>query len=212
MPTFTALTTLTGKDAAEALAEAGTKNPDLAVQIILPGTPDELAHEASDGLDMQYGLALQYDATQTLQEALGDRLILASPVRPVLAARDGRAVLAGSPMIHVHNKVLLCDTDYALVGSANLNGRSMRWDTEVAVEVTDPAQLGPLRSKVLSHWWGNLPAAVDDARETFDTWQQEIRRNGVRRPENRNGFLVPYDPENGAELAQNLPGATEDIV
>ena len=34
----------------------------------------------------------------------------------------------------------------------------------------------------------------------------------LRRPENRSGFLVPFDAKEGADLAQELPGVTEDIV
>lgn len=116
-------------------------------------------------------------------------------------------------MIYVHNKVLVRDDDYALIGSANLNGRSMRWDTEAAVAITDRAHVSALRSRLMSHWWfDDLPAEASDPATLQPWWDREIVANGVCLPENRSGFLVPYDADNQAELARSLPGITENIV
>lgn len=88
-----------------------------------------------------------------MHQAFGTRLTRATPVRPVLAASPNPETLAGSPLIHVHNKVLIRDDAYGLIGLANLNGRSMHWDTELAVELTDTARVAKARSRLLSHWW-----------------------------------------------------------
>lgn len=198
---------------ANAIVEAGQQNADLRAIFVLPALPEVLAFENHDGLDARYGLSLQREAVLAVQEAFGDRVTFASPVQPRMAARDSVEVLSGSPIVYVHSKVLIRDDDYGMVGSANMNGRSMRWDTEVAVEVTQPDHIKLMRDKVLQHWWkGNLPPEGMDVRTMQPWWDKEIRRNGVKSPENRLGFLVPYDPDNMAEIAQALPGVTEDIV
>ncbi|MDC0737845.1 phospholipase D family protein [Cognatishimia sp. SS12] len=198
---------------AEALAKAAETNPHLRAIIVLPGTPMELAYEEHTGLDVRYGLAQARSALDRLRDSLGERLLLCAPVRPVMAARETRATLAGSPLIHVHNKVLVKDRDYVLIGSANLNGRSMRWDTELAIATTDPAAVDAARRKLAQHWWFDpLPDVARDPETAFDWWKDRIIKNGHMLPEKRSGYLVPYDLTANAELEQPLPGVTEDIV
>lgn len=197
----------------QALADAAVRNPELRLLAILPALPDSLAFDEEDGLDTRFGMGLQREAVAVVQDAFGDRALLASPVRPVMSSRDGLAVLAGSPIIYVHNKVLVRDDQFALIGSGNLNGRSMNWDTEAGVAITDPARLRVLRSKLMQHWWfDDLPPEAMDLSTLYHWWATAIAANGVCLPENRTGFLVPYDPENTAHLAQALPGVTENIV
>lgn len=198
---------------AEGLAKAALKNPDLTAVLIMPALPEDVAFDSSDSIDARYGLGLRQQAVGALRDGFGPRLTIATPVRPVLAARETAETLAGSPLIHVHNKVLIRDDAYALIGSANLNGRSMHWDTELALDVTDPARVATARDRLLSHWWHRPLPPEAMAPETLQPWwDAEIRRNGVVLPENRKGFLVPFDPVQGADLAQTLPGVTEDIV
>ncbi len=198
---------------AETLAEAGARSPDLTSVIVLPALPEDVAFDRSDSLDAKYGLSLAEDAIQTVQEAFGSRLTLAVPVQPRLADRDSFETLAGSPVIHVHNKVLVQDDAYALIGSANLNGRSMRWDTELAVEITDPSRVDRARAGLLQHWWHQpLPKEAMDPTTLQPWWAERIKRNGVSLPENRSGFLVPFDVEQHARMGQPLPGVTEDVV
>ena len=198
---------------AEALAKRAAQLPDLTAVIILPALPEELAFDGSTGLDVKYGIALQQRALTTLRNAFGKRLTLATPVRPVMAARQTPRTLAGSPIIHVHNKVLIQDDRYALIGSANLNGRSLRWDSEVAIETTDPGRLGQIRDRLFQHWWfAPLPATAKQPQGLQSWWARAIARNTVKQPEKRTGFLVDHDPGNMASLANPLPGVTEDIV
>ncbi|MCK0149522.1 phospholipase D family protein [Marivita sp. S6314] len=198
---------------AEALAEAAQKTPDLRAIIILPALPEALTIEDNDGLDTRYGMALQNTALETIRNGFGDRLTLTTPVRPVLADRTSALTLCGSPTIHVHNKVLVVDDTYAMIGSGNLNGRSLRWDTEAAIDTTDPERVAHTRHKLCQHWWFD-PLSPDALSITSlqQHWQSSISRNGVVRPENRTGFLVPHDLQNHADLAQPLPGVTEDMV
>ncbi|MBV2358407.1 phosphatidylserine synthase [Thalassococcus sp. CAU 1522] len=198
---------------ADGLAEAAARNRDLSALVILPGAPDELVHDGKTGLDMRFGLSRAQDAIGTVRDAMGERALFAVPVRPILAARCDLATLAGSPMIHVHNKVLVQDDDLVLIGSANLNGRALRWDTELAVDTRAPSQVAAARAKLLSHWWfAPLPAEARAPETLLAWWRREITRNAVHRPENRSGFLVPFDAGKTRDIAQPLPGVTEDIV
>lgn len=198
---------------ARGLAEAANRNPDLSLILILPALPEEVAFDGSRELDARYGMALQGEALQEISAAFGARACIASPVQPRMAARDAPSVLAGSPMIYLHSKVLLTDRDFAMVGSANLNGRSMRWDTEAALRITQKGRIRQLWHALARHWWQeDLPADALDPATARLWWQNEIRRNNVRRPEARRGLLVPHDPDRMAEMQQPLPGATEDIV
>ena len=198
---------------ADALCEVAITNPRLSLMAIMPALPESLAFYEEDGLDTRFGMGLQKEAVAMVQQTFKARAMFASPVRPVMASRDSLAVLAGSPMIYVHNKVLVQDDTFALVGSGNLNGRSMRWDTEAGVCITDAARMEILRSKLLSHWWfDDLPPEALDPATLYPWWAKAIVANGVCLPENRSGFLVPYDPDNQAHLVRSLPGVTENIV
>ncbi|WP_425038149.1 phospholipase D family protein [Primorskyibacter sp. S187A] len=197
----------------DALAEAAQRTPDLTMTLIIPALPEEVAYEGADGLDAQFGMARQQSALSTLRESFGERLTVACPVRPVLAARTGIATLAGSPVIHVHNKVLIVDAQKLLIGSANLNGRSMHWDTEVAVQSCDPSHVARGRAALLQHWWFTQPPKEGTDPETMQAWwMKKVNENKVMRPEARHGFLVPFDADNHADMAQPLPGVTEDMV
>ncbi|WP_291729151.1 phospholipase D family protein [Leisingera sp. F5] len=198
---------------ARGLADAARRNPDLSLILILPALPEEVAFDESRELDARYGMALQAEALQDISTAFGARACIASPVQRRMAAREAPSVLAGSPMIYLHSKVLLTDQDFAMVGSANLNGRSMRWDTEAALRITQQDRVRLLWHALARHWWQeDLPAEALDPAGATAWWQNEIRRNKVRRPEARRGLLVPHDPDRMSELQQPLPGATEDIV
>ncbi|MEO1138176.1 MAG: phospholipase D-like domain-containing protein [Pseudomonadota bacterium] len=198
---------------AECLAEQAQAKPDLAAIIILPGLPDKVAFSSDFGSDAKYGMALQADALDILKQAFGKRLTLATPVRPILAARADTRTLAGSPLVHVHNKVLVQDDQFALVGSANLNGRSLYWDTEVAVTVSDKNRVDVLRRRLMAHWWhSELPAEAKDPAKQQAWWHRKIAENGVVLPENRTGFLVPHDVDNLRDETVHLPGVTDNIV
>lgn len=198
---------------ARGLANAARKNPDLSLILILPALPEEVAFDESRELDARYGMALQAEALKEISAAFGARACIASPVQRRMAPREALSVLAGSPLIYLHSKVLLTDQDFAMVGSANLNGRSMRWDTEAALRITQKDRIKKLWTALARHWWQEeLPPEALDPAVATSWWQTQIRRNKVRRPEARRGFLVPHEPEKMSELQQPLPGATEDIV
>ncbi len=195
------------------LSKAASNNPDLGLILVLPSLPEEVIFDGHKDLDARYGLSLQSECIEMIKDAFGSRACITSPVQPRFAAREDEATLAGSPVIHVHNKVLVQDDEFALIGSANLNGRSMRWDTEVALRVTLLDRVRRLREALYSHWWfKSPPLGAFELSSAVSWWNDEVRRNGLRRPEARTGFLVPHDPDQLSDFRQPLPGVTEDIV
>ncbi|UTS81495.1 Cardiolipin synthase [Phaeobacter piscinae] len=199
---------------ADGLAAAAKRNPNLSLILVLPALPDDVAFEGNRDLDARYGMALQSQALETVQAAFGARATIASPVQPFLADREAPSVLAGSPVIYVHSKVLIVDDNFAMIGSANMNGRSMRWDTEVALRITDQQRVAKAWQAMCSHWWhqDQMPEEARAVETAANWWHREVQLNGVRLPQSRSGFLVPHDPQKMADLQQPLPGATEDVV
>ncbi|MCC1493866.1 phospholipase D-like domain-containing protein [Cognatishimia sp. F0-27] len=205
------------KRIANALAEAAHENPDVRLIMVLPALPDDAAFEDrfdDIGLETRFGLALENEALAIIKQGFGERGTIAAPVQPVMAPADGNATHAGSPIIYVHNKVLVRDADFAVVGSANLNGRSLRWDTEAGLAITDPGRIELLRNTLFSHWWWHGPptGAWLDPAAMQPVWHAEILRNHRRLPQNRTGFLVPHDTAVHAEEGQPIPLITEDMV
>ncbi|MFN3208708.1 MAG: phospholipase D family protein [Roseovarius sp.] len=204
---------LRARGLARRLAKEGRKRRDLHAIVILPGLPDEVAYSSEVGIDARYGMSLQHDSIQILRDSFGDRVLVATPVQPRFAARDTKQTLSGSPLIHVHNKVLVQDDRFALVGSANLNGRSLYWDTEAALRITDPDRIATLRERLMSHWWfEDLPPEARRHDTMFSWWARKVAENSVMNPENRHGFLVHHDSAQLRDTWLNLPGVTENIV
>lgn len=199
---------------AKGLAKAARQNADVRLIVVMPGLPDDVAFEGNSGMDAAYGLEREENAHRIISQAFQDRAVFAVPVQPSTVARVGDASLSGSPLIHVHNKLLVLDDRFAAIGSANLNGRSMRWDTEVALRIEHPDQVDQVRRASRDHWFGpnGVPEHHHSVERQFDWWAAEIRKNQVRLPENRAGFLVPYDPEIARKRGQALPGITENLV
>jgi phosphatidylserine/phosphatidylglycerophosphate/cardiolipin synthase-like enzyme len=127
---------------AEALFARARENPDLRLIALLPAAPDDVAFENNTGPDAKHGTWLQARAVDRILEGFGDRALFLSlvgakapadpPDRPEEDEPDFARV-ARQPIIYVHAKVMIVDGHSAIISSANLNGRSMRWDTESGV-------------------------------------------------------------------------------
>lgn len=81
-------------------------------------------------------------------------------------------VTSGGQVIIVHSKVSIFDDRLVRIGSANLNNRSLGFDTEVelAVEGDEAAvrlQIEVLRDRLVGHFMGFTGAAVAKARAEF---------------------------------------------
>lgn len=199
---------------ARALARRARQCPELRAIVVIPAAPEEVAFSSDPGLDGRFGEHQQARALAYLKAAFGnDRLVIAAPVQPRESDSAARDALEGAPLVYVHSKVSIFDAAEAIVSSANLNGRSMRWDTEAGVHVTRSDQVADLRARVMGCW---LPkdagAPFFDIETAFGAWQRMVASNSVLPPRHREGFLVDYDSDAAKAIALPLPGMPEDVV
>ena len=135
------------------------------------------------------------------------------PVRPVRVAGSGRDTLCHSPIIYVHAKVSIFDEDHAVISSANLNGRSLRWDTEAGVSLELRQEVSGLRHRILRHWlWEGAEDAYYDPDTAASKWRDMAAANGACDPTERNGYLVPHDPEPARAFGRPIPGLPHAMV
>lgn len=197
-----------------ALVKASESNPDLRLIVLLPAAPEEVAFDDEFGLDGRFGEYLQARSLRRLQRAFGKRFLAASPVQPRRPDhRDvatERSTLTGAPIVYVHSKVSIFDASAAIVASANLNGRSMKWDAEAGILLDDPAQVEALASKVYEHWLGEDTSY--DLKDPYATWYNRAQKNAQLKPEQRTGFVVPHDLKPAARIGLPVPGAPEEMV
>lgn len=197
------------------LANLARDNPALVMILILPGAPEEIAFSRRKGLDARFGEFLQARALKILMQAFGRRLFVGGAAQPRAHGREsnGRDCLHGAPLVYIHAKVSIFDDTAAIVSSANMNGRSLRWDTEAGLLMNDRRQVRALRQAVFAHW---LP---DDAGESFydsaravQEWRRLALENARKPPDQRKGFILPYDIAAAEKDAASVPIMPDEMV
>lgn len=198
---------------ADKLAEAARKVPELGLMMVLPGAPEDIAFDGNTSSDARFGEYLQAQCIRTVQDAFGDRVGFFSPAKPVKVAGSGRDTLCGAPIIYVHAKVSIFDDDNAIVSSANLNGRSLAWDTEAGVALTRSETVHDLRMRTFQHWlWDGASKEHYDLGDAVRAWVASAQENARSEPLDRKGFLLPHDPKPAAAFGRGLPGVPEALV
>ena len=198
---------------ADALTRVAVSNPSVNLVMILPAAPELIAFKEKFGLPERMGEFLQSECLSIVHEAFGPRAAILSPVRQVASASDGRDQLYDAEIIYVHSKVLIIDDNRSIVGSANLNGRSMKWDTEAAVECTQTASVRALRRVALAHWLPDSPrSSYFNLTDMAVTWTGLADENALRSPDQRKGFLVPHNPQPAKEVGMRVPGIPGELV
>lgn len=172
---------------ARALAGASADNPQLQGLLVCPAIPRTLFERCTMG----YG---RIGFHRVLQEAaVGSRLALVAP-------RDA----AAQPII-VHSKLAVIDDRLLLVGSANLNNRSMGFDAEcnLALEARSAAhrqRIRALRNRLLGEHLGRTAAEIA-AECAAGTGLAELPRRLADRPRR----LLPVTPVTAAPARQLGP-------
>lgn len=199
---------------ARRLARAAQANPGLQLILVLPAAPEDVAFEHNKKSDARYGEYLQARSIAILRKGFGPgRLLIATPAQRRTGGGGGRASTHDSPLIYVHAKVSVFDESCAIVSSANLNGRSLRWDTEAGLRLTDPARVMHLRDRCFRHWLGADAGPEFYATDTaFEHWKAMVRANGRADPDDRLGFLVPYRVTPARRFGKNLPVIPDEMV
>lgn len=187
---------------ARALADRGREVPDLNLILVLPTEPERVIFGANTGMDARHAQALQMRCMRLLRRAYGDRLAVVSPVQKWSAPEGTPMPVAGSGIIYLHSKVMLVDDEIGIVGSANLNGRSLLWDTEASVRFRDASVIDTLRDRLATKWLqgrdaGDISKAV--------TWMDVARRAEEVAPEDREAMVLPYPERRNRRFARYIP-------
>ncbi|MDU9005797.1 phospholipase D family protein [Sedimentitalea todarodis] len=198
---------------ARQLARRARNNPELGLILILPAAPEEVAFDHNPSSVAKYGEYIQAKSVRLITEAFGDRVFIGSPAQTRKDASGGRASLYGAPIIYVHSKVSIFDDDIAVVSSANLNGRSLKWDTEAGICLTDQERIRELWVRCASQWLG--PDAGEDCLDPVNAvaaWRLRAQANARVEPEERTGFILPYASRPARRFGHTLPGIPEEMV
>lgn len=200
-----------------ALCHAAKRNPDLRLIVILPGAPEDVAFHGSGTLEARFGEYLQARCITRLRRAFGARMLVGSPVQSrSMSDADvdtKRAQLSDAPLIYVHAKVSIFDDTAAIVSSANLNGRSLNWDSEAGIVLHHPEDVAQVTRRVLGHW---LP---EDAQDRFfmpqtaqQAWTDWVAKNENCAPQDHRGFIVPYAVTPARKFGRRIFGVPEPMV
>ena len=175
----------------DALVEVGAREPNLAVVVLLPGAPEDVAFWGQAGAVQRYGDYLHGRIETVLRETMGDRFRMYCLVHDQKREEEfERDALYGRGMVYVHAKVMTVDDHTAIVGSANLNGRSMQWDTELCVRVRSKAFVTDLKN----HLWREHIDRDDLGAETDGLRVARIWRSvaEARAMDGETGGAVPF--------------------
>lgn len=127
-------------------------------------------------------------------------------IRPLRAAAPGKVGVfflapAGSPRTYVHSKMMVVDDEYAIIGSANLNRRSLTHDSEVIAGIYDPSPDSLAKRLRIDLWANHLGmnnpadrAKLTDGVASVKYWYPAPR--GARPSTAR---VAPYDENIGVE-------------
>lgn len=181
------------------IAEAARRNPRLELIMVMPQAPDEVAFEGQGANPAhRHGEWLQAKAVSRVKRKLGDRAGLFALGRKAALTEEERALVGdgatafGAGMIYVHSKLLIADGARALVSSANINGRSFGWDSELGLLWEDAEAVGGLRARL----WGQLLEQPGEALPApggaLALWRTQAEANLALAPAERRGFVVPY--------------------
>lgn len=193
---------------ARALAEAADARPELELVTILPFAPEHYAFEKKRDSAVRHGEALQVAAVRRVRLAYRDRCAVLSPAKPTRRSPEDSFAAFGAGIVYVHSKVLIADAEVALVGSANMNGRSLSWDTEISALWRDPAGVAGFLDRLAASWLG---AEATGPFDRLAPWREAADRNAARPPDLREGFLLPHVVRRARRFGRRLPFIPDEM-
>lgn len=206
------------RDAARWIVRQAKRHPALQLIVVLPSAPEEVAYDGDRRVPHRHGEWLQVQNLTRLKRKLGDRVGLFQLAKPQAATAaekqftEDRGTAFGAGTIYVHAKLLIADDRHALVSSANINGRSLRWDTEFGVLWEDAAGVAAFRRRA----WSQLLASEADggvgAEVGLATWRRIADANVVSAPDDRQGYIVPHKLGRARRFARPSWFIPDDLV
>lgn len=203
--------------AADWVEAALRANPELEVIILVANAPEEIAFEGqTDNLAHRHGEHLQARALGRLLRKAGPSrvglftLAKHEPTKPNEEKfEETRGTAYGSGLIHIHSKLLIADDEACLLSSANINGRSFEWDTELGFLWAEPGDaIADFRRRL----WGQLFGGAAPETMDLEGWRDVARFNGGAEPKDRKGFVVPYQLGRARRFARPYWFIPDDLV
>lgn len=204
------------KDAADWVEEALRASSDLEVIILIANTPEEIAFEKqTKNLAHRHGEYLQSRSLGRLLRKAGHErvgLFTLAKHESVEADEkqfeDSRGTAFGSGLIHIHAKLLVADDEACLLSSANINGRSFEWDTELGTIWREPDAVADFKRRLwLQLFGGFLPEGMN-----LQGWRDIAIANSLAEPEDRKGFVLPYQLARARRFARPYWFIPDDLV
>ena len=204
------------EEAGKWVAEALRRNRELEVVVLVANAPEEIAFEGQgDNPAHKHGEYLQGKVLGQLLKEGCDRLGLFTLVKQQSVKPseeqfvETRGTAYGAGVIHIHAKLLIADDATCLVSSANINGRSFNWDTELGcLWREDGPAIGAFRQRLWSQLLGKevpLDLGLSD-------WRTIAQANSMAEPEDRQGFVVPYQLGRTRRYARPSWFVPDDLV
>jgi phosphatidylserine/phosphatidylglycerophosphate/cardiolipin synthase-like enzyme len=203
-------------DAAHWVIDRLKRVPQLQVVVLVANTPEEIAFEGQgDNPAHRHGEYLQTKALASLRRAAGERvgiftLAKQEGVRPSEEQFvDQRGTAFGAGLIHIHSKLIIADDTACLLSSANINGRSFEWDTELGIlwQQGGP-EIGDFRDRL----WRQLSGGGLERGSMLSDWHHLAERNAACAPEERQGFIVPYQLGRARRYGRPYLFVPDDLV
>lgn len=205
------------KAAANWVEQALAASPDLEVIILIANTPEEIAFEGQvDNLAHRHGEHLQARALGRLLRKAGPSRIGLFTLAKHEATRpdeekfiETRGTAYGSGLIHIHSKLVIADDLNCILSSANINGRSFDWDTELGLIWHEQGDtISEFKRRL---WWqlfgGSLPEGMN-----LNGWRDIARHNSGAEPGERRGFVLPYQLGRARRFARPYWFIPDDLV
>jgi phosphatidylserine/phosphatidylglycerophosphate/cardiolipin synthase-like enzyme len=180
--------------AAEALAKRARENRKLELILVLPLMAEDAFVEDEPNIATRHGQYLQEKNTDILRDAFGSRLGIFAMQMPrqkdLPDPEEDEAEEIIENTIYIHAKTLVCDDHTAIIGSANLNDRSLLIDTETAILWQDETAVRDYR---VALWQHALDLDTSDWDGSFlKRWKAIAKANAKGDPDERSGFAVPF--------------------
>ncbi len=179
------------------ILEAATRHAGMEVVMLLPIAPERLDPDGDWNAASRHGHWLQLRNIRRLKQQLGDRV----GIFTLLSRQQERAGDApedtglGARSVYVHAKAIIVDDRVAMIGSANLNGRSFSLDTETALVWRQADAVRQFRERLWRHHLVDmLPDGFDPMQQSgLNLWNLASARNRVARTADRPGFAVALE-------------------
>ena len=206
-----------------AIAAQAKRHPELRVIVLMPNAPEDVAWDDNRAVDATHGEFLQVRALNLLKRRLGKRLGLYMLRQRGRTEREhGRAKAFDTGIVYLHSKVVIADDRAALVSSANMNGRSFRWDTEAGILWTQdassgegPPHEGPVTDLRLALWNAHLPRNADPIwplDDAFAAWKALSDADLERPLGTRHNFVAPYQIGRARRFARRSLFVPDDMI